>query len=80
MAKLTRRQFIKGAVGSAAGASLFSSVGRPFIFAQTKEPIKVGYLEPMTGIFASLGIGMLKGVELAEKHINAAGGILGRPV
>jgi branched-chain amino acid transport system substrate-binding protein len=80
MAKLTRRQFIKGAVGSAAGASLFSSVGRPFVFAQTKEPIKVGYLEPMTGIFASLGIGMLKGAELAEKHINAAGGILGRPV
>lgn len=80
MAKLTRRQFIKGTVGGVAGASIFSTIGKPFIFAQTKEPIKVGYIEPLTGIFGGLGIAMLKGTELAEKHINAAGGILGRPI
>lgn len=80
MKEINRRNFIKGTIATGIGAGLFSTVGRPFLFAQTKEPIKVGYLEPMTGIFASLGIGILKGVELAEKHINASGGIMGRPV
>jgi len=80
MAKITRRTFVKGAVAGITGATLFSNIGRPFIYAQTKDPIKVGYLEPLTGMFAGVGIGQIRGAELAEKHINAGGGILGRPV
>ena len=80
MRKMSRRQFIKGSVGGFIGASLFSSAGTPFIFAQTKEPIKLAYIEPLTGILATAAIGHLKGARLAAKHINQAGGIMGRPV
>lgn len=44
------------------------------------KPIHFGYLEPMTGIFASLGLAMLDGTRMAVEDVNAQGGILGRPV
>jgi|GEM_PF-1563668 branched-chain amino acid transport system substrate-binding protein len=80
---LTRRGFMKktGVIGaSIMGASLFDPVGTPFLFAQTKEPIKFGFPEILTGTFAAQGIAQINGAKLAEKHINAAGGIMGRPL
>ena len=46
----------------------------------TGEAIKIGFLGPLTGDVASLGTNAQKGVELAVKEINAAGGINGRTV
>ncbi len=82
-ASLTRRDFLKktGYVSAGlAGASLFSSVGSPFLFAQSKEPIKLGFPEILTGTFAAQGIAQINGAKLAEKHINASGGVMGRPL
>ncbi len=44
------------------------------------EPVKIGVLAPLTGIYSIVGDRGVKGVELAAAEINAAGGINGRPV
>jgi branched-chain amino acid transport system substrate-binding protein len=48
--------------------------------APTKEPIKIGYIGPLTGEAASYGADTLNGTKLAIEEINAAGGINGREV
>jgi branched-chain amino acid transport system substrate-binding protein len=42
--------------------------------------IKIGVYYPLTGEQASFGTASKTGIELAQKEVNAAGGILGRPV
>jgi branched-chain amino acid transport system substrate-binding protein len=49
--------------------------------AQTSgEPVNIGLVTSITGIGAGLGLPQRNGVLLAEKHINAKGGINGRPI
>lgn len=48
--------------------------------AQTQEPIRVGVLLSTTGGLAGLGIPQRDGVLLAQKLINAGGGVNGRPI
>jgi len=45
-----------------------------------KEPVKIGILCPITGTQAVMSEDLLTGFKLAQEEINAAGGILGRPV
>ncbi len=47
---------------------------------QDKEPIKIGFIAPLTGDAANLGVNSRKGVELAVKELNDAVGINGRKV
>jgi branched-chain amino acid transport system substrate-binding protein len=42
--------------------------------------LKIGLLEPQTGQLAAVGPPIIKGAELAIRQINAAGGVLGKPV
>ena len=44
------------------------------------DPIVIGVISPNTGALAAYGNGIVTGVDLAVKEINAAGGILGRSV
>jgi branched-chain amino acid transport system substrate-binding protein len=44
------------------------------------EPVPIGYVGPLTGSVALLGNESLKGATLAVEQINAAGGVLGRPL
>ncbi len=44
------------------------------------DPIIIGVISPNTGALAAYGHGIVTGVDLAVKEINAAGGILGREV
>jgi hypothetical protein len=44
------------------------------------EPIKVGAPLPLTGAYAADGEHMKMGLEMAVADLNAAGGLLGRPV
>ncbi|WP_144155360.1 ABC transporter substrate-binding protein [Paraburkholderia sp. BCC1885] len=44
------------------------------------EPIKLGVSGPFTGGSAPMGISMRNGIKLAVDEINAAGGVLGRPL
>lgn len=43
-------------------------------------PIKVGVINPLTGVYANMGQETTRGARLAAKQINATGGLLGRPV
>jgi len=69
---LTRRQALK----SAGAAVVASGLAKPAIAA--KDPIPVGYLPALTGPSSSTGIGINRGIQLAVKEINDAGGIDGR--
>jgi len=44
------------------------------------EPIKIGVSGPFSGGSAPMGVSMRDGVKLAVTEINAAGGVLGRPL
>src|SRR6516225_7095639 len=50
--------------------------------AQASQPKvwKIGLEGPLTGTQSDVGIGMLEGAQLAAQEIDAAGGVLGRPV
>lgn len=50
------------------------------ILVNALEPIKIGLSGPLTGGSSPMGLSMRNGVTLAAKEINAAGGLLGRPV
>lgn len=48
--------------------------------AQTKDPIRIGVVTPLTGTYAPLGTQIKWAIDLAAKEINESGGILGRKV
>src|SRR6516164_9460048 len=71
---ITRRQALLSTGASVAVAG----IAKPAIAA--KDPIQVGYLPALTGPSSSTGIGINRGIQLAVKEINDAGGIDGRQV
>src|SRR6201987_3202033 len=72
-----RRTFIQA--GLALGAS--QVIGAPFIItARGDEPVKIGMVNPLTGVLAALAQSEVDGAKYAEAEINSKGGILGRPV
>ena len=48
--------------------------------AGAQEPIKIGVTQPLTGAFAASGNYVAQGAKIAEDHINAQGGVLGRKI
>jgi branched-chain amino acid transport system substrate-binding protein len=50
------------------------------IHAQSKEPIKIGMIQPLSGPIAAAGSYITNGAKIATDRINAAGGVLGRPL
>lgn len=66
------------AFAAAAAAALALAPGQGS--AQSKPPIKVGAMIPLTGSGATVGEAGQIAVELAVKNINAAGGIGGRQI
>jgi branched-chain amino acid transport system substrate-binding protein len=45
-----------------------------------EEPVSIGILLPITGTQAVMSEDLLAGFEIAQEQINAAGGVLGRPL
>ena len=75
MATMTRRELLK------ASATTGLVLGAPAILsAQSKQPINIGTLCPLTGAGGSYGPDMQRSVVAVVERINKAGGILGRPV
>ena len=73
---LSRRTLLKGA----AGATALVGIGMPAIVKAQADAIRIGHLTPVTGFLGPLGEFAQMGVRLAAEEINAAGGVLGRPV
>lgn len=74
---LSRRALIKA--GLAVGAS--QVIGAPFINRTlAEEPVKIGMVDPLTGVLSALAQSEVDGAKYAEAEINKKGGILGRPV
>ena len=72
-----RRTFLK--TGIALGATQI--VGAPFIItARGEEPVKIGMVNPLTGVLSALAQSEVDGAKYAEAEINKKGGILGRQV
>lgn len=73
---VSRRTVLKG-MGAAAAGLAFPGIIRT---ASASDPIRVGVISPLTGAWTVYGRAHMAGFELAVEEINAAGGILGRPV
>lgn len=48
--------------------------------AQAQDTIKIGVTQPLTGAVAASGNYVVNGARIAEEEINAAGGVLGKPI
>src|ERR1700743_3443685 len=71
-----RRTILKSS--AAIAAVQFSS---PFIIkARGETPIRIGMVDPITGVYAAIAQGEVVGAKFAAEEVNKKGGILGRPV
>ena len=78
--QVSRRRVVKGMLaGGAVGAASLAApaIVRP---ASAADPIKIGVLSPVTGAWTVYGTAHSRGFELGVEEINAAGGVLGRPI
>src|SRR3546814_3720941 len=73
---LSRRSALK--IG--AGAAAVSAIGFPAVLRAQSEAIRIGHLRPMTGFLGTLGEWAEMGIQMAAEEINAAGGVMGRPL
>src|ERR1035441_5730564 len=73
---IDRRTVLKS--GAALAALQFSS---PYIIqARGETPVRIGMVDPLTGVYAALAQNEVVGAKFATEEINKKGGILGRPV
>ena len=90
---LTRKDFLRGVGAAGAGGIVVGGVGGFFggrasngttaasaTASSSKQPIVIGSGSPVTGALAGDGLMMVRGQQLAVAEINAAGGVLGRPL
>jgi branched-chain amino acid transport system substrate-binding protein len=71
-----RRSILKA--GAAIGAL---QVASPFIIqARGETPVKMGLVDPLTGVYAAIARNEVVGAQQAVDELNKKGGILGRPV
>jgi len=75
MKQISRRQTLAGIGAAAASAAL------PWrVLAQAKDPIRIGYLAPLSGASEVIGRDQLIGAQIAVDQINKEGGLMGRQV
>src|ERR1700726_1862065 len=74
--RVDRRSILK--TSAALAAVQFSS---PFIIkARGETPVRIGMVDPLTGVYAAIAQSEGVGAKFAVEEINKKGGILGRPV
>src|SRR5215813_10130807 len=59
-------------------AAFLGVLGSGGLQAQTKEPIKIGMIQPLSGPIAAAGSYITNGAKIAVERINAKGCVLGR--
>jgi branched-chain amino acid transport system substrate-binding protein len=73
---LPRRTLLKAGLAWSA-----SAIAAPFpIRARAETPVKIGMVEPLTGVYGTLAESEVAGARFAVEVINQSGGILGHPV
>ncbi|MFI5000418.1 MAG: ABC transporter substrate-binding protein [Reyranellales bacterium] len=73
----TRRRTFLTATAAVGGLQLTS----PFIIkARGETPVKIGFIDPITGSLSALAVSEVEGAKWTVAEINKKGGILGRPV
>ncbi len=72
-----RRALIKTGAVTLGAAALAAP---PIIRARGEEPIKLGFIDPLTGIYSAFAQSEVDGAKLAADEINKKGGVLGRPI
>lgn len=70
---------LAGCAGSTSSSSTASTAGKDDK-TPSGEPIKIGAVDPLTGAQAIFGQDETRGKKMAIDEINAAGGVLGRPL
>jgi branched-chain amino acid transport system substrate-binding protein len=79
MKRTCRRPFARRTVLSAGLAWAALKVTAPFpIRARGEEPVKIGMIEPLSGVYAKLAEAEVEGARFAVEEVNHSGGILGR--
>ncbi len=71
---ISRRSLIK--TGVALGAIELAAPA--IINARGEEPIKLGFIDPLTGVYSAFAQSEVQGAKLAVAEINKKGGVLGR--
>ncbi|HEY2227405.1 MAG TPA: ABC transporter substrate-binding protein [Xanthobacteraceae bacterium] len=72
----SRRTVLK--VAAAVGGLQIAS---PYIIqARGETPLRIGMVDPLTGVYAADAQNEVSGAKLAVEQINAKGGVLGRPI
>jgi branched-chain amino acid transport system substrate-binding protein len=77
---IDRRDFLRTAGRLGVGAFGLSSLGLANGIAQAQQPFNIGWVRPTTGRLASSFSYLYIGGLIAIEEINAAGGIMGRPI
>jgi branched-chain amino acid transport system substrate-binding protein len=73
--------FGRRAILKAGAAIAAAQVGSPFVIkARGEVPVRIGMVDPLTGVYAAIAQGEVEGARLAEDELNKHGGILGRPI
>lgn len=65
-----------------AGTALagLAAIGAPAAGFAQADKVRIGHLTPMTGFLGALGAYAVMGIKMAVEEINAAGGVLGKPI
>src|SRR6202048_4093091 len=75
------RTFSRRTVLKSAGAVAALQVAPPFVIkARGETALRIGMVDPLTGVYAAVAQNEVMGAKLAVEQINAKGGILGRPI
>src|SRR5262245_1656190 len=79
--RICGQPFARRTVLNAGLACAALKVVAPFpIHALAEQPVKIGMIEPLTGVYAKLAEAEVEGARVALEEVNDRGGILGRPV
>src|SRR3974377_1212694 len=73
---VNRRTILKASASIAA-----LQITSPFIIrARGETPVRIGLVDPLTGVYSAIALGEFEGAKLATDQLNKKGGIVGRPV
>jgi len=73
---VNRRTILKASASIAA-----LQITSPFIIrARGETPVRIGLVDPLTGVYSAIALGEVEGAKLATDQLNKKGGIVGRPV